>query len=154
MYFIPIFEITTFLKTIKFNNKGISPEVKNKQELKQFLISIFENEKVEFESISYIFCRDSFLLKLNQEYLNHDAYTDIITFTLSVKSTPIVSEIYISIERVLENSASLKNTYREELYRVMIHGILHLCGFSDHSPEEKKVMRQKEDFYLSQYRFT
>jgi len=62
LYFIPIFEITTFLKTIKFNNKGISPEVKNKQELKQFLISIFENEKVEFENISYIFCKDSFFL--------------------------------------------------------------------------------------------
>jgi probable rRNA maturation factor len=142
------------LKKIKFNNKGISPEIKDKQKLSQFLTSIFENEKVEFESISYIFCRDSFLLKLNQEYLKHNTYTDIITFTLSVKSTPIVSEIYISIERVLENSASLKNTYREELYRVMIHGILQLCGFSDHSPEEKKVMRQKEDFYLSQYRFT
>ena len=142
------------MKVIKFNNNGISPEIKNKQELKRFLISIFENEKVEFENISYIFCKDSFLLKLNQEYLNHDTYTDIITFTLSGKSTPIISEIYISVERVRENSASLKNTYREELYRVMIHGILHLCGFSDHSSEEKEIMRQKEDFYLSQYRFT
>jgi len=142
------------LKVIKFNNNGISPEIKNKQELKRFLISIFENEKVEFKNISYIFCRDSFLLKLNQEYLNHDTYTDIITFTLSGKSTPIISEIYISVERVRENSASLKNTYHEELHRVMFHGILHLCGFSDHSSEERKIMRQKEDFYLSQYRFT
>ena len=142
------------MKTIKFNNRGISPEIKDKQELKQFLVSIFENEKVGFEHISYIFCKDSFLLKLNQEYLNHNTYTDILTFTLSDKSAPINAEIYISIERVWENAASLKNAYREELYRVMIHGILHLCGFSDHSSEEKKVMRQKEDFYLSQYRFT
>ena len=142
------------MKTIRFNNRGISPEIKNKQELKRFLISIFENEKVDFESISYIFCKDSFLLKLNQEYLNHDTYTDVITFTLSGKSTPIISEIYISVERVRENSGSLKKPYREELYRVMIHGILHLCGFSDHFPKEKKVMRQREDFYLSQYRFT
>jgi rRNA maturation RNase YbeY len=142
------------LKTIKFNNNGISPEIKHKQELKQFLISIFENEKVEFESISYIFCRDSLLLKLNQQYLNHDTYTDIITFTLSIKLSPIIAEIYISVERVRENSATLKVNYQEELYRVIIHGILHLCGFSDHSPEEKKIMRQKEDFYLSEYRFT
>ena len=97
------------MKTIKFNNKGISPKIKNKQELRQFLISIFESEKVEFEDISYIFCKDSFLLELNQEYLNHDAYTDIITFTLSGKSTPIISEIYISVYRVVENSVFLKN---------------------------------------------
>ena len=142
------------MKAIKFNNNGISPEIKNKQELKQFLTSVFENEKVEFESISYIFCRDNFLLRLNQKYLNHDTYTDMITFTLSSKLSPIISEIYISIERVRENSLALKVNYMEELYRVMIHGILHLCGFSDHSPEEKKMMRKKEDFYLSRYRFT
>ena len=107
-----------------------------------------------FESVSYIFCRDNFLLKLNQQFLHHDTYTDIITFTLSGKSTPIIAEIYISVERVLENSAFMKVDYQEELNRVMIHGVLHLCGFSDHSLEEKKIMRQKEDFYLSQYRFT
>jgi probable rRNA maturation factor len=142
------------LRAIKFNNNGISPEIKNKQGLKQFLSSVFENEKVEFESVSYVFCRDNFLLKLNHEYLNHDTHTDIITFTLSGELSPIISEIYISVERVRENSLALKVNFMEELYRVMIHGILHLCGFSDYSPEEKKMMRKKEDFYLSQYYFT
>lgn len=153
MYFFSILEIH-LLKTIKFNNHGISPGIKNKHKLKSFLISIFSAEKVDFKSISYIFCKDEFLLELNKEYLNHDTYTDIITFTLSEKSTPIIAEIYISVERVRENSLSLKVNYYEELYRVMIHGILHLCGLSDHSSKEKKTMRQKENFYLSQYSFT
>ncbi|KAA9041979.1 rRNA maturation RNase YbeY [Ginsengibacter hankyongi] len=142
------------MKTIKFYNQGGSPEIKNKQKLKGFLRSIFADEKVDFERLSYIFCKDEFLLELNRKYLNHDTYTDIITFTLSDKSAPLTAEIYISIERVLENSKSLKIDFQEELYRVMIHGIIHLCGFSDHSSKEKEIMREKENFYLSQYRFT
>jgi probable rRNA maturation factor len=143
------------LRIIKFiNHDGPSAKIKNKLKLKNFLISIFSNENVNFEAISYIFCNDTFLLELNQQFLNHNTYTDIITFILSDKLDPIVSEIYISIERVRENSASLKVSYEKELYRVMIHGVLHLCGLSDHTYQEKKIMRQKEDFYLSQYSFT
>jgi probable rRNA maturation factor len=142
------------LKTIKFNNYGISPGIKDKEKLKKFLTSIFLSENVGFERVSYIFCKDKFLLELNKEYLNHDTYTDIITFTLSDKLTPITAEIYISVERIRENAHSLKVNYYEELYRVMIHGILHLCQFSDYSSKEKKIMRQREDFYLSQYYFT
>jgi probable rRNA maturation factor len=142
------------LKVIKFNNNGISPGIKNKKELKLFLISVFANENIEFKSVSYVFCRDAFLLDLNKKYLHHDAYTDIITFTLSGRLTPVTAEIYISVERVQENSTSLKVDYQEELLRVMIHGILHLCGYADHSIEEKKLMRKKETFYLSKYCFT
>ncbi len=141
------------MKTIRFNDNGISPGIKNKRYLKDFLKEVFANERVEFESVTYIFCNDIFLLDLNQKYLNHDTYTDIITFTLSDKLSPVVSEIYISVERVKENSLFLNVKYPQELYRVMIHGILHLCGFSDHFPKEKKMMRQKEDFYLSKYNF-
>ncbi len=117
-------------------------------------MSIFANENIEFKCVSYIFCRDAFLLNLNKNYLHHNTYTDIITFTLSGRLTPITAEIYISVERVRENSISLKVHYQEELLRVMIHGILHLCGYADHSVEEKKLMRQRENFYLSRYRFT
>ena len=117
-------------------------------------MSVFGNENIEFNSVSYIFCRDAFLLNLNKKYLHHNTYTDIITFTLSGRLTPITAEIYISVERIRENSASLKVDYQEELLRVMIHGILHLCGFSDHTTKEKILMRQKENFYLSKYRFT
>jgi rRNA maturation RNase YbeY len=110
---------------------------------------VFAEEHVAFQSVSYIFCTDDFLLKLNQEYLKHDTLTDILTFTLSGSSLPVVSEIYISVERVLENSSDLKIPFTTELNRVMIHGILHLCGYNDHTPEEKKTMRKKEDYYLS-----
>jgi probable rRNA maturation factor len=142
------------LSTIKFHNNGISPEIKNKQQLKHFLASIFLQEKVDFESVSYIFCKDKYLLDLNLQYLNHESYTDIITFTLSEKSAPLTAEVYISVERVRQNSDFLKVNYNDELRRVMIHGILHLCGFLDHSLKEKRIMRQKEDFYLYQYSST
>ena len=140
--------------TIQFNNNGISPSIRDKQKLKQFLASIFSNEGVKFKSISYIFCTDEYLLTLNQQYLDHDTLTDILTFTLSGKDPAIISEIYISVERVKENAFSLKTVYPEELFRVMIHGILHLCGYSDHTPKQKALMREKEDYYLSQYSFT
>ena len=140
--------------TILFNNNGISPAIKDKPALKQFLVSIFRNEGVKFKSVSYIFCKDDYLLKLNQRYLNHDTLTDILTFTLSGKTSTIISEIYISVERIRENAAFLKINYQQELYRVMIHGILHLCGYSDHTPQQKTVMRKKEDYYLFQYCFT
>ncbi|HEY5406540.1 MAG TPA: rRNA maturation RNase YbeY [Ginsengibacter sp.] len=142
------------MRTIKFNNNGISPGIKDKKELKTFLTSIFDRENVDFQSVSYIFCRDGFLLNLNKKFLNHNTYTDIITFSLSATETPISAEIYISAERVQENSASLAVDYQEEILRVMIHGILHLCGFSDHTDAEKKIMRQRENFYLSKYGFT
>ena len=135
--------------TILFINNGISPGIKGKPKLKQFLISIFKNEGVDFKSVSYIFCKDDYLLTLNQRYLDHDTLTDILTFTLSGKNTAVISEIYISIERVKENANSLGNSYQQELFRVMIHGILHLCGFSDHTPRQKLLMREQEDYYLS-----
>ena len=88
---------------------------------------------------------------LNQQYLNHDTYTDILTFTLADTPWPIISEIYISTERVDDNAKKLGVEPEIELLRVMIHGILHLCGLSDHTAELKKAMRAKEDFYLAAY---
>ena len=137
--------------TVKFNNNGISPSLKEKAKLKDFLASIFGSENVDFKSVSYIFCKDDFMLGLNREFLNHDTYTDIITFALSAKNASILAEIYISVERVIENALKLKNQYYDELLRVMIHGILHLCGYSDHTPREKASMREKENFYLSKW---
>ena len=135
--------------TITFTNHKTKVNIKNKLLLKSLIARVFAEEHVAFQSVSYIFCTDDFLLKLNQEYLKHDTLTDILTFTLSGSSLPVVSEIYISVERVLENSSDLKIPFTTELNRVMIHGILHLCGYNDHTPEEKKTMRKKEDYYLS-----
>ena len=137
------------METILFTNNGISPEIKFKRELKSFLISIFRNENVVFKSVSYIFCKDDYLLNLNKKYLNHDTLTDILTFTLSATGSAIVSEIYISVERVIENAVSLKTNYQNELIRVMIHGILHLCGYADQTHTQKTLMRKKENYYLS-----
>ena len=138
------------MSTITFNNHNVKLKLKNKLLIKSFIARIFAEEEVAFRSVSYIFCTDEFLLKLNQEYLKHNTLTDILTFSLSNTSLPIVSEIYISIERVSENAKQLQIPFLTELYRVMIHGILHLCGYKDHTEEEKKLMRQKEDFYLRQ----
>ena len=135
--------------TITFNNHGIKFLLKDKLLIKSIIARIFAEEKVDFNSVSYVFCKDDFLLKLNQQYLNHDTHTDILTFTLSNSSLPIVSEIYISIERVNENARDLKIEFLNELYRVIIHGILHLCGYTDTSKVEKMQMRKKEDYYLS-----
>ncbi len=136
---------------IFFNNNGASPEIKDRPKLRQFLFSIFKEELVDFNSVSFIFCKDDYLHSLNQKYLNHDTYTDILTFTLSQEKEPVYSEIYISIERVNENSVVFGVDYQVELLRVIIHGVLHLCGYSDHTPQEKRTMRQKEDHYLSLY---
>ena len=122
--------------------------------VKSFLPIIFLEEKVEFVEIGYIFCTDEYLLGLNEEFLNHDTYTDILTFTLSGEGQPIISEIYISIDRVKDNAVSLKIPFLDELHRVMIHGVLHLCGYSDHTPLLKTEMTLKEDYYLNKLRST
>lgn len=135
--------------TIIFNNHDLTFSLKDKLLIKSLVARIFAEEDVVFKTVSYVFCNDEFLLKLNQQYLNHDTLTDILTFTLSGSSLPIVSEIYISVERVQENAADLKIEFSKELHRVMIHGVLHLCGYSDVSDSEKSEMRRKEDYYLS-----
>jgi probable rRNA maturation factor len=141
------------LETILFNNNGISPGIKLTGALKHFLISIFRNENVSLKRVSYIFCKDDYLLLLNKQYLNHDTLTDILTFPLSAASTPIVSEIYISVQRVRENAVFLKTQYQQELFRVMIHGILHLCGHLDNTARQKALIRKKENYYLSLLKF-
>ena len=135
--------------TISFDKQSIDPQLKDKLLLRTFLTSIFTKEKVDFKSVKYVFCTDEYLLRLNQEYLKHNTLTDILTFTYSDTFSPIISEIYISIERVRENADFLKVVYENELHRVMIHGILHLCGYNDGTPKQKADMRAKEDFYLN-----
>jgi len=142
------------LETILFNNNRISPGIRFTKEFRGFLASIFTNETVELKRVSYIFCKDDYLLALNQKYLNHDTLTDILTFNLSEFSAAIESDIYISIERVKENALLLKTPYRKELFRVMIHGILHLCGYNDTTVKQKAEMRKKENYYLSFLSFT
>jgi probable rRNA maturation factor len=126
--------------------------LKERTRLKKFIREIFKREKKKLESINYIFCTDTQLLKINREFLKHDYYTDIITFPLSEENAPVEAEVYISIDRIKDNAQQLGESVTNELYRVIFHGALHLCGYRDKSPKEVSKMREKEDYYLSLYK--
>jgi probable rRNA maturation factor len=103
----------------------------------------------EIDSLVYVFCSDQYLLELNQAQLQHDYYTDIITFDLrDTVLSPLACEIYISLDRVTENAGTFNSTFEHELKRVMVHGLLHLCGLKDDTIENKNAMRDAEDLYL------
>jgi probable rRNA maturation factor len=139
------------LSAIQFHYLHASPGLRNRQQLKAFLLSIFRKEKKQVSNLSYIFCSDKYLLGINQQFLQHNDYTDIITFNLATGNGPVEGEIYISIDRVRENAETLEQYVYMELHRVIIHGSLHLCGYKDKSPKDISIMRSKEDFYLKQY---
>ena len=119
--------------------------------LKSFIASLFKKEKHRLEACRYIFCSDKYLLTINQQYLQHDYYTDIITFGLSEPGKPINAEIYISVDRVKENAVTFNSSFKRELHRVIFHGALHLCGYKDKKKEDSTLMRKMEDKYLRQY---
>jgi probable rRNA maturation factor len=123
--------------------------LRDRTRLKQFLVSLFKKEKRRLGELSYIFCSDNYLLKINREFLNHDYYTDIITFTLSERNQSINAEIYISVDRLRENAQDFGVSLKQELHRVMFHGALHLCGYKDKTIAQKKLMRKKEEQYLN-----
>ena len=108
-------------------------------------------ERKELEAINFIFCSDEYLLGLNQAHLDHNTFTDIITFELSSKNQPLVADIYISVDRVRENARLFQVSFKEELHRVIFHGVLHLCGFKDKKPAEQKLMREMEGKWLGEY---
>ncbi len=123
----------------------------NRGGLKKFILSIFNKEKKVLDELNIIFCDDDYLLGLNRQFLDHDFYTDILSFPLSELNQPLIAEIYISVDRVRENARAARLTIREELHRVIFHGVLHFCGYGDKSEIEKVRMRQMEDRYLKSY---
>lgn len=129
---------------VSFNNQSISFKLREKTKLKAWIKAVTEKEKHKLGTINYIFCTDDELLEINIKHLNHNTLTDIITFDYTEGKT-INSDIFISIERVLENSEKFKVTFDEEFHRVMIHGILHLCGYKDKSKADAELMRKKEN---------
>jgi rRNA maturation RNase YbeY len=118
---------------------------------KKLLKATIEDEAHILRNINFIFCDDEFLYKINSEYLRHHTYTDIITFDNSEKPKDIEGDIYISLERTAENAQKYKVAHQQETARVMLHGILHLCGYKDKNPEEITLMRAKEEHYLQKY---
>lgn len=123
--------------------------LRNPEHSKNWLKSVISNEKKEVSALNYIFCSDEYLLEINREYLDHDFYTDIISFPL--KSDPIEGDIFISVERVLENAKEYQVESNQELHRVMVHGLLHFLGYDDHEEKDILQMREKEDFYLKEW---
>ncbi|WP_456438940.1 rRNA maturation RNase YbeY [Psychroserpens sp.] len=124
-------------------------ELPYEQEFTSWISNVIKSESHKEGEINYIFCDDSYLLDINVKYLNHDTLTDIISFDYSV-GKELHGDIYISVERVRDNAKDFKVQFIEELRRVMVHGILHYCGYKDKSKEDKSVMRSKEDFYIKQ----
>lgn len=137
-------------KKVQFFFQGVTASLPERSHLKQYIQSIFKKEHRELESINFIFCSDKALLDINRQFLNHDFYTDIITFDLS-ESKLVRAEIYISTQRVRDNASQLGISFKSEVHRVIFHGVLHLCGFKDKRKADKEIMRGKEDFYLARY---
>jgi probable rRNA maturation factor len=125
--------------------------LRNRRTLKEFLFSVFRHEKQHLQELTIVFCDDPYLLDLNRRFLNHDFYTDILSFALSGPKEALTAEIYISVDRVKENARTAKTTFQEELHRVVFHGVLHLCGYTDKSVGAQRLMRSKEDACLKSY---
>jgi rRNA maturation RNase YbeY len=126
-------------------------ELEQQKSVRDWLHSIAEQENCSINQIQYIFLTDEEVLEINRNYLDHDYFTDIITFPLNDEDEDIEAEIYISIDRVRENAKDYEAPQKEELLRVMAHGLLHLCGYNDASDEERKKMRAREDECLALY---
>ena len=121
----------------------------NEAQLFEWIVGVISSEGHKLEEVNYIFCDDAYLLKLNVEFLKHDTLTDIISFDYSVGKI-IQGDIFISVERVADNAHDFNVSLHEELQRVMVHGVLHYCGYKDKSESDSKLMRQKEEHYLKQ----
>lgn len=134
-----------------FHFNQVDPPLKNRRRLKAFLADLLHKEGFNLQRLDFIFCADDFLLKINQQYLQHDTYTDIITFDLSDNIREKIAEIYISTERVQENAQKFGVSFDQELLRVVFHGVLHLCGYGDKTAEEQILMRKKENDALERY---
>ena len=128
---------------ITFNSET-SFTLKNQNKLVKWIGDVVSSEGFQVGEINYIFCDDSYLNKINQEFLNHDTFTDIISFDYTL-GKEVGGDIFISIERVLENAEKFNEVFENELHRVMIHGILHFIGYKDKKKKDKTLMRTKED---------
>lgn len=136
-------------KSIHYFNQSIVFIFRDKNAIRSWLLQLITKEGYQPGNINFIFCNDKYLNKINLQYLQHSDYTDIITFDNSTVKGTIESDIFISVQRVKANAKKLNVTFRDELHRVMAHGVLHLCGYKDKAPVDKRIMTAREDLYLS-----
>ncbi|HEY9194629.1 MAG TPA: rRNA maturation RNase YbeY [Mucilaginibacter sp.] len=141
------------MPAIQFFEEDINYKLKNKALVRQWIKDTITAEGFNLKELNYIFCSDAYLLPMNQQYLDHDTYTDIITFDNSDVKGDIIGDIFISIDRIRENAAKFGIAETQELHRVIIHGALHLLGYTDKSVVTKRKMTQKEDEYLAKRKF-
>ena len=137
--------------TIFFNNADRATSLGFRTKLKSFINKQCLKEGIRIETLHYVFCSDDFVLDINKRYLNHNFYTDIISFDLSEQRGHLIGDVYISIDRVKENAKTGGNRYTHELLRVIFHGALHFCGYKDKKPADAKLMRSMEDKWLKAY---
>lgn len=133
---------------IHFFTEDIVFTLKEKSAIRNWIVKTVTSESYRLKELNYIFCSDAYLLAMNQQYLNHNTYTDIITFDNSEEALVVVGDVFISVDRIRENAETFKIAERDELHRVMIHGVLHLLGYTDKGKTEKAQMTDKENHYL------
>jgi probable rRNA maturation factor len=136
---------------VKIHQQEVWVSLNNRKKLKLFIPAIFKKEKTALESLDIIFCSYTFLLDMNNRFLQHNYYTDIITFNLAEHDSPVIGELYISIDRVRDNARTIKTPLPVELHRTIFHGCLHLCGYGDKTQKEIITIRKKEDSYINAY---
>ncbi|HEY9535753.1 MAG TPA: rRNA maturation RNase YbeY [Mucilaginibacter sp.] len=141
------------MPAIQFFEEDITYKIKDKTSVRQWITDTIIAEGFKLSGLTYIFCSDAYLLTINQQYLDHDTYTDIITFDNAEQEGHIVGDIFISIPRIKENAKKFNVSEADELHRVIIHGALHLLGYKDKSAVDKKKMTEKEDYYLAKRQF-
>src|SRR5690606_8419700 len=142
------------LKDIQFFSEDIDFTLKEKQKVRQWIGATIKAEGFRrVGALSFVLCSDAYLLEINKQYLDHDTFTDIVTFDSSADESVIAGDIFISVERTMENAKKFNVSERDELHRVIIHGILHLCGYYDKKKEDKTLMTEKEDYYLAKREF-
>jgi len=134
---------------IRFFEEEINFKLPHPRKTSNWINQSIKNENKELAELNFILCSDEYLREINIQYLKHNAYTDIVTFDTSDDPNLIQGDIFISVSRVRENATKFHTQFDDELHRVIIHGVLHLLGYSDKSPRKKAVMRKKEDAYLS-----
>ncbi len=134
---------------IRFFNEDTAYKLAQKQRVRQWLTAQAKQEGVKIGELNYVFCSDEYLLQVNRDHLDHDYYTDIITFDNSETEGVIEGDIFVSVDRVADNAGQLGVVPDQEMRRVLAHGLLHLCGYGDKTPDDQQAMRAKEDQWLA-----
>lgn len=138
---------------IEFFSEDIDFSLEDPEQVSDWIATVIEQHGQELNSLTYVFCSDNYLHKMNVEYLAHDTLTDIITFNTADENGIIEGDVFISVDRVRDNASDAGTSFEDELHRVIIHGVLHLLGFKDKSEQEAALMRKEEDSSLSLRKF-